>query len=160
MAATVASAFAVLGLAAWSLSGLVSAADEDHAMSSDQRAATATRDAQEIPLVRYEGLMEIAGGEDDEQIVRVAEVELHGLVRGSQDELFLLSGHVRRRRAALEEAVDIVVRTAGPAELEDPENTALRDVFRDRVNAALGRDVVEDVVFTHFRVFDTPGLSL
>lgn len=158
---TVGVAVVFVCLAAWSLVGLVSAADGEKPLAKPSARSESDEPLpiREVELVRYDGLIELPVDEGGEQIVRIAEVELRGLTRFAPDETFSLDALLRRRRAALTEAVDVVLRTASPDELGDPENTALHPRLLERVNESLGADLIERLVFAHFRVFETPGVS-
>lgn len=159
--ATVAAAIVLLAMAAWSLSGLIASAHADGRRDRRSEPLSAPADAKrnerhEISVVRYEGPISRGASKNT---VRLAELELRGLVRGSEDRSFRVEALCRRRKNALTEAIDVVMRTASPAELDDPENEVLKSRLADRIGRIVGADVIEEFYVTHCRIFETPSVA-
>ena len=94
------------------------------------------------------------GGDSSSAPVRVAEVDVGGIVRGDEQRRFDLAEQMRHHRARLSEAVDVVLRNASAEDLRDPASTAIRAKIFERVRGTLGDGSVDAIAFAHYRVFD------
>lgn len=158
IAATVTGTVLFVLLAAFVLSRLNGPPGPAEEVSAPEAAAAGSTQT-EIPLVTYRGPIGVPGVGEEADPVRVAEVDLVGVVRADEERWFQLRDHVRRHEARLTADVDAVVRSATADELADPAFAAVRDRVFARMTATLGPGILEQVVFAHYRVFDTPALS-
>ncbi|MEM1061638.1 MAG: hypothetical protein AAF532_09515 [Planctomycetota bacterium] len=147
-------------LAAWTLSRVGDRVEQTSADLVDTPvAANGADDVTEVPLVRYRGPAGVAGVGDVDTPVRVAEVDLLGLVRvENPDEAYLVRRYIRGHKNRLAEDVDSVLRSATAEELADPAAEAIRGRIRERVDRSLPSVAVERVAFGHYRVFDVPAV--
>ncbi len=124
--------------------------------------------ALELPRNRMEAvLMELPVGEvtyqsatspksKGPQTVFIVEIDASIIVHGTSGELIAVEKVLLSHHHRIEEAIEETIRAATPAHLNEPDALTIRTQVRDRINHFLGRPIVREVLFSHYRAFRTP----
>lgn len=107
----------------------------------------------EVPLPRYEEMHGISGNQSD---VRFVEFEAAAVVSGSHDDVILFERLQRTHQNRMKEVMDQVIRSSDEAELQQPTLNTVRTGIRDGLNRMFEKQLVDEIHFGSFRVFEMP----
>ena len=99
-----------------------------------------------------QGKLSSADDADNGQ-VQVVEFEAAVVVSGTESELQEFDRELRSREQRVRQAIEEVARSASAEELADPDLAVFRVRVREKLNALFGRNVFQEILLGHFRVF-------
>src|SRR5690606_21703815 len=90
------------------------------------------------------------------QMIFIVEIDATLIVQGTAGELMKVERLLKSHHHRIEEAIDQTIRSATPADLNEPDVLVLRNHIRDHINRFLDKPLVKEVVFGYYRAFHTP----
>jgi len=149
--------FLVVGLLTWFLMAFVFVEEKEEENTLELPRNRTESVMMELPLgnFRHEGgVSKEEGGPS--QSVFIVEVEASIIVQGTSREIVGAEALLKSHKYRIEEVIDETLRVASDANLADPAALVIRTRIRDRINAFFSRPLVKEVVFSHYRAFQTP----
>ncbi len=125
--------------------------------SADSSARKKSRQPTEIYLGEFRsssGSAQRAKESPGSQGIRVVELEISGIMRGSTDEVVHFERGLGRYQNRIRAAITEIARGATDEELRDPAMQSMRQKIRGKLNRLFGRRQFEEIVFNHFRTYD------
>lgn len=149
--------FLVVGLLTWFLMTFVFLDEKEEENTLELPRNRTESVMMELPLGEFrheEGVSKQEGSRS--QSVFIVEIEASVIVQGTSREIVEAEALLKSHKHRIEEVIDETLRVASDANLTDPAASVIRNRIRDRINDFFSRPLVKEVVFSHYRAFDTP----
>jgi len=135
----------------------VNGENNNNQAASQHAPAANTKELTEVYLGEFSsvsGKAERAKSTPERDGIRVVELEVSGIMRGSKDEVIHFERRLKRYENRIKSTMTEIARSATVGEMNDPLNQSLRRKIRDRLNGLFQRPIFERVVFNHVRMYE------